>query len=257
MKSFVRKTVRSVRLRFSGTVTHVTTDEPLVALTFDDGPDPVVTPALLEILKSHAAKATFFMTGENAAAHPDVVAAVRDGGHAIGNHSWDHPSFPLISGGERRDQVRRCARALAVSDALVFRPPYGHQSPASRFDALLTGHEVVTWNVCVPDWEGHDGAWLADFALSRIAPGSIVLMHDGMVDFPGERGADRSRTLEAVGRILSSLDGRFEFVTVTELLRRGRAVRVPWWMKPNVQLLNSLNRSSGIPRRYAASDNFI
>lgn len=250
MKSFVRKTVRSIRLRFSGTVTHVATEEPLVALTFDDGPDPVVTPALLKILESHGAKATFFMTGENAAAHPEVVEAVRNGGHALGNHSWDHPSFPLISGGERRNQVRRCAGTLAVSGTPVFRPPYGHQSPASRWDLLLTGHEVVAWNVCVPDWEGHDGTWLADFALGRITPGSIVLMHDGMVDFLDGAGSDRQPSLDAVERILAALHLRYEFVTVPELLRRGRAVRAAWWMEPDLEILNSLKRKSGIPRRY-------
>lgn len=92
MKSLVRRAFRRVRLRLTGTVTNFLTEEPLVALTFDDGPDPVVTPALLEILAAHNAKATFFMTGENAVKHPELVEAVRGGGHAIGNHSWDHPS---------------------------------------------------------------------------------------------------------------------------------------------------------------------
>ncbi|MDP3848889.1 MAG: polysaccharide deacetylase family protein [Luteolibacter sp.] len=251
MVSFVRKAVRSVRRRFSGTITHVETAEPLVALTFDDGPDPVITPALLKLLGGHGAKATFFMTGEHAAAYPELVAAVRDGGHAIGNHSWDHPSFPLISGRERRSQIRRCAGVLPGSDRSLFRPPYGHQSTASRRDALLTGHEVIAWSVCVPDWEDHDGEWLADFALQRITPGSVVLMHDGMVDFLGAASPGREATLDAVGRILAALHGRYGFITVPELLRRGKAVRTAWWMEPDLEILNSLQRKSGTPRRYA------
>lgn len=253
MKLFVRNALRSVKLRFSGTITHVATDEPLVALTFDDGPDPVVTPALLKILEAHGAKATFFMTGENAAAYPELVAAVRDAGHAIGNHSWDHPSFPLVSGSERRRQIKRCASVLPGSDTPIFRPPYGNQSVASRVDAMLTGYSVVTWNVCVPDWEDHDGPWLADFTLRSLKPGCVVLMHDGMFDFMGETHSDRGPTLDAVGRILSAACGRFEFVTVPDLLRRGRAVRVAWWMKPDVGFLNRLTRRNGNSRRYAGA----
>jgi hypothetical protein len=102
----------------------------------------------------------------------------------------------------------------------------------------------------VPDWAGHDGTWLADFALERITPGSVVLMHDGMVDFLDGAGSDRRPSLDAVERILTALHRQYEFVTVPELLRRGRAVRVPWWMEPDLEILNSLKRKSGIPRRY-------
>jgi peptidoglycan/xylan/chitin deacetylase (PgdA/CDA1 family) len=74
------------------TITHVSTNEPLAALTFDDGPDPLYTPRVLEILQKHRAQATFFMVGQTALRHPDLVQLVARGGHAIGNHSWDHPS---------------------------------------------------------------------------------------------------------------------------------------------------------------------
>lgn len=124
-------------------------------------------------------------------------------------------------------------------------------------DTRLSGHEVVAWNVGVPDWEDHEGEWLADFALQRISAGSVVLMHDGMVDFQGEHGADRGRTLDAVERILGALHGRFEFVTVTELLRRGRAVRTEWWLEPDLRILNGLNRRCGPPRRYESREKSI
>lgn len=250
MKSFLGRIARSLARKTGGTITHVSTSDPVVALTFDDGPDPVTTPELLRILDAFGAKATFFMTGENAAAYPEVVAAVRKGGHAIGNHSWDHPSFPLISGSERRRQIRRTADELQSAGARVFRPPYGHQTAASRWDAWFAGHKVVTWNVCVPDWEDHDGAWLADFALGRIKAGSVVLMHDGMVDFSGEHGSDRGATLVAVEKILTALGGEYEFVTIPELLLRGKPVKAKWRMAPDVAFLNRLNRRNGTPRRY-------
>src|SRR5690242_18370490 len=96
--------LKSIPLFVFGTITHVSTSKPAVALTFDDGPDPVFTPRLLDILQQHHAKATFFMVGQAAERHPDIVKKVAAAGHAIGNLSWDHPSFPLLTGRERRDQ---------------------------------------------------------------------------------------------------------------------------------------------------------
>ena len=78
----------------------------MVGLTFDDGPDPEYTPRLLEILHRHGARATFFMAGEAARQHPELVRQVAQAGHAIGNHGWDHPSFPFISRDERLAQMR-------------------------------------------------------------------------------------------------------------------------------------------------------
>src|SRR5215470_16653131 len=156
-----------------GTITHVATDSPVVALTFDDGPDPTWTPRLLEILATRNARATFFMLGRAAAAHRDLVRDVARAGHAIGNHSWDHPSFPLISGAERRAQISRCADALAPHGGRLFRPPFGQQSFASRIDAFVLGYRVVTWNVVAWDWLDHDAEWMTQQLLDRIRAGSI------------------------------------------------------------------------------------
>ncbi len=253
MKLLRDKIRRFVRRKLAWTITNVATDEALVALTFDDGPNPEATMELLRILKAHAAKATFFMTGENAAAHPEIVSAVRDAGHALGNHSWDHPSFPLIPGRERREQIRRCADVLPDGGSRLFRPPYGHQSAASQWDTWRTGHQVVAWSVAVPDWEDHTGEWLAAFALERLRPGCVVLLHDGVFDFTGDARTGRGATLDAVERILAATRGKYEFVTIPELLRRGRPARTDWWMEPDIGFLNQLQRSNGIPRRYRDS----
>lgn len=98
--------------QFIGTITHVSTRELLVALTFDDGPHPDYALRLLDILERHQAHATFFMLGEAAKRHPEIVTMVARQGHAIGNHSWDHPSFPLVNGRERRAQIRACGKAI-------------------------------------------------------------------------------------------------------------------------------------------------
>jgi peptidoglycan/xylan/chitin deacetylase (PgdA/CDA1 family) len=99
------------------TITHVPTQEPVAALTFDDGPRPECTPRLLDLLKRDRVHATSLMLGEAAKKYPDVVRQVA-GGHAIGNRSWDHWSFPLIRWRERPAQLRACASAIA---------PYGGQ----------------------------------------------------------------------------------------------------------------------------------
>ncbi|MEI6819664.1 MAG: polysaccharide deacetylase family protein [Verrucomicrobiota bacterium] len=246
--------LRGILCRLAGTVTHVATAENVVALTFDDGPDPVTTPALLKILAAHGAKATFFMLGENAARYPEVVEAVRADGHAIGNHSWNHPSFPLISKSNLAHQIRRCSHSLQGNDLLLFRPPYGHQTALTQLMIRLMGYRVVTWNVVLPDWLDHSGEQLANMAAHQIRPGSILLMHDGLMDFIEDRFTDRSPTLEAVERILGTFSNQYEFVTIPELMERGNPVQTNWLMKPDLHLLNSLKRQRGIPRRYIGTE---
>ena len=128
----IKRSYKAAMARSLGTIMHVDTREAVVALTFDDGPHSEFTPLLLEVLDHHRAKATFFMLGEAAQKHPAIVEQVARRGHAIGNHSWDHPSFRLISRAERLDQMRACASALAPYGGRLFRPPYGHQSVRSR-----------------------------------------------------------------------------------------------------------------------------
>ena len=105
-----------------GTVSFVQTNERVAALTFDDGPHPDFTPRLLEILKRYDVRSTFFMVGEAAMKRPDLVRRVAEEGHTIGNHSWDHATFPLLSGRERRLQMRRCAKVLEPYGRRLFRP---------------------------------------------------------------------------------------------------------------------------------------
>ncbi|MGH8754891.1 MAG: polysaccharide deacetylase family protein [Burkholderiales bacterium] len=122
-----------------GTITHVSTSDAVAALTFDDGPHPEFTRRLLDILDRYQARATFFIVGRSAQRYPELVKRIAQAGHALGNHSWDHPSFPYISRRERRLQIRACAKAIHPYGLKLFRPPYGNQSIASRLDALCIG----------------------------------------------------------------------------------------------------------------------
>ncbi|HEX2524363.1 MAG TPA: polysaccharide deacetylase family protein, partial [Terriglobia bacterium] len=137
---------------FLGTVTSVQTRVPVASLTFDDGPHPEFTPRLLDILRHHKARATFFMLGQAAQKHPEIVRRVAEAGHAIGNHTWDHLSFPLLSERERQRQLKTCADAIAPYGLRLFRPPYGEQSLASRLSAARLGYEVIMFSVDVGDF---------------------------------------------------------------------------------------------------------
>lgn len=220
----VRRMAGRIVRGLMGNLVSVETREPIAALTFDDGPDPEFTLQLLNTLKRYHAHATFFMVGENARQHPEIVQQVVADGHAVGNHSWDHPSFPLISAPERRRQIRRCASVIDPHGGLrLFRPPYGHQSFCSRLDALWFGYTVVMWDVVVGDWLDHDASWIADRLLENIRPGSIVCLHDRVYGNVSDAPLfDRGPMIDAVTMVLEQLNGRMKFVTVPELLKHGQ-----------------------------------
>ena len=222
-----------------GTVSGVVTREPLVALTFDDGPDPVHTPQLLDVLEAFGARATFFMVGEQAIAHPEIVQRVAAAGHAIGNHTYDHPSFPLISPRERRRQLAACAAALAPHGRRLFRPPHGHESLGSHITALRSGYVVIGWSAHALDWQQHPSAWMAERLIKAIKPGRIVLLHDAIYRPPNPAVADRQAVIAAVRAMLETLSARYRFVTVPALLASGRAVR-SWYHPPDHALLATL-----------------
>ncbi|OFV83764.1 MAG: hypothetical protein A2W26_08610 [Acidobacteria bacterium RBG_16_64_8] len=204
----------------------------MVAITFDDGPDAEVTPRLLDVLRRHRAYATFFMVGQAAARYPDIVRRVAEEGHAIGNHSWDHTSFRLLSGRERRANLRACERAIAPYDThRLFRPPLGEQSLMSRIEALVLGYTVVTWSVSTNDWHGEEAQALAEQLIRAVRPGEIVLLHDSLIapQRLDPRRLDRAPTLRAVETLLERCRGSLLFVTVPELVRHGRPERQLWF----------------------------
>lgn len=227
-----RLLVAAVR-RTIGVVTHVSTQDNVAALTFDDGPHPVYTPRLLDILERHGARATFFMVGKSASMHPDLVRRVAQAGHAIGNHSWNHQSLPLISSRERRAQMRACERALAPHSQRLLRPPYGHQTVASLFDAWCLGYRVIAWSLHAYDWLDHDASWMADRLVDQITPGCVVLLHDALYSYPDERYVDRGHMLMAVDMVLERLGDCFRFLTVPDLLQCGRPQRRNWCQRVN------------------------
>jgi peptidoglycan/xylan/chitin deacetylase (PgdA/CDA1 family) len=191
-----------------------------VALTFDDGPDPVWTPRIADLLDAAGARATFFCVGRHVEAHPDIARRLVGGGHELGNHSFAHPrtlNFRFAAAMER--EVLRGETALrAVTGELgrpLYRPPVGLRNPSLARVAARLGLRVVTWSLHSRDTFATDAAALAARVLARVRPGDIVLLHDGS-DRPG---ADRRVTLTALPAILEGLRARdLEPVTVSALL---------------------------------------
>lgn len=156
-----------------------------LCLTFDDGPDPVYTPAILDILAAHHAKATFFVLGEAAKKYPDVVQRIIADGHSIGNHTYSHSHPWLASETRARQEVSITSHIIESITGVWprwFRPPYGRLRYAMRQQALLESMETVLWNHSIIDWGLLGSTAGIRSRLENITAGDIVLMHDGQRD---------------------------------------------------------------------------
>ncbi|MFJ5924339.1 polysaccharide deacetylase family protein [Kitasatospora sp. NPDC092948] len=200
---------RSGRCLFSGQ-----RERPVVALTFDDGPNPPYTGRILDVLDRYAVPATFFCVGLHALAHRAELERMAAAGHQIANHSWSHPYLPDLSRGEVLAQLERTdeaiAKAVGSDGPRMFRPPYGSRTP----DVLrwLTEGEttVVLWDVEPSDWARPGADAITRAVLEQTRPGSLILMHDG--------GGDRSQTADALpGVIEGLLDRGYTFARVDAL----------------------------------------
>lgn len=225
-----RKALRLMRTGL-GTITYVETVQPVAALTFDDGPDPVSTPRVLDLLDRHGAKATFFILGRHATLYPGLVKRIAEAGHAVANHSFDHARFPSLAHRDRVAQMKACEAAIAPYGCRLFRPPRGLQSVRSRIDALLLGYQVVTWNVVAQDWELRDPAWTLERLEDEVKPGSIVLLHDVLFDADCVAAVDRQPMLAALDLFLTRNRRGLSYVTVPTLLTCGKPHQASWFVR--------------------------
>ena len=159
-----------------------------VWLTIDDGPDPEDSPRMLDLLDQHGARATFFLVGQRARKHPELVAAIRARGHGVANHSETHAREWFWGFGPRRigREIDRCREALGNDDDGRFRPPVGMQNPFLAPALATRGMRHVGWSARGFDGvNGHDPARTAARLLSGVQSGAILLLHEG---FRGPRG---------------------------------------------------------------------
>lgn len=210
------------------------TSDRLVALTYDDGPDPVGTPAVLEALASLGLKATFFQLAYRAERYPELVRAVLDEGHEIALHGIDHTRLTTVPRGEVRslleDGRTRLSR-VAGRDVRMFRPPYGSQSPATYAATRRAGLMPVVWGPTVRDWVDGAAADVAARGLEGLHPGSIMLMHDGFEVPPGdttpEPTFDRGDVTRELVAELRSRD--YRPVSVSHLMTHAKPWRSAWF----------------------------
>jgi len=152
-----------------------------VSLTFDDGPDPEITPRLLELLDERGVCATFFVTGEKADAHPELIWEIILRGHAIGNHSYHHLPLLMLTGMRTlRVEVKATQAALARFGIvpLAFRPPVGITNPHLWSVLLEQGMYCLTFSCRAPDWGNRRVDGLSARVLHKVSPGDIVALHD-------------------------------------------------------------------------------
>jgi peptidoglycan-N-acetylglucosamine deacetylase len=196
------------------TATHGSRDQPRVALTFDDGPDPVRTPALLDALAELDAPATFFVVGQHVDAHPQLTARIARAGHELGNHTYNHPYLPLTRSKRVRTELAHADAAIERATGIVpvlARPPYGGRSPRNVRVFDRAAKRLVLWDVNSFDWKGISAEAIASRVLSRVRPGSIILLHEA------RDGGEV--TIEAVRLLVPALRARgYELSTVSRTL---------------------------------------
>ncbi len=198
-------------------IRQVKTDQKAVALTFDDGPDPVNTPALLEVLEKNNAKATFFVLGSRAEKQPDLIKKMAEAGHELGNHSYSHADFNGKSDEFILEEIKKTSDILCRLTGQTpefFRPPGGYLSYAmvdlTKAEGLTIGY--WTWQQDSKDWrDGTTAAQIAEHIKKNIAPGQIIVLHDG--------ASNGEQTVKAMDILIPELNKQgYHFVTMSELL---------------------------------------
>ncbi len=207
-------------------LTHLSTTQKIVALTFDDGPNGDATLQVLQTLKNQKIRATFFMIGDNVLYYPDIAKQVAEDGNEIGNHTMHHSRLlPFADSNEVREDLLATNEIIfnaTGQNPKFFRPPFGFRTPWVIDSAERSGFTVVTWNDLTVDYEkSATSEQIQKNILQRVRPGSIIVLHDG---FDTHHGADRSAMLAALPKIIDSLKAQgYQFVTLGEFYRNYNA----------------------------------
>ncbi|WP_226658092.1 polysaccharide deacetylase family protein [Guptibacillus hwajinpoensis] len=185
--------------------------EKYVALTFDDGPNPDVTPRVLKILKQHDAKATFFMLGSQVEKHPSLAAKVAQDGHEIGNHTDRHINLTKLEKSQLVKEVlnsrQEIEKATGQTPTLI-RPPYGEMNSEVEQVAKINGSSLILWSVDSRDWKSKNAKAINEVVLKEVVSGSIILLHDV-----------HPTTAEALPKLITTLkEEGYHFLTVSQLL---------------------------------------
>jgi peptidoglycan/xylan/chitin deacetylase (PgdA/CDA1 family)/nucleoside-diphosphate-sugar epimerase len=191
---------------------HGDRNRPQIALTIDDGPDPVYTPRILDIFRDYAVKATFFVVGGAAEQYPDLVVRMKKEGHEVGSHSYSHPYFHRLSWTGALREIRMTRWVLdriLGEECKLFRPPHGKLSLRSLIPAWAAGQQVVMWNIDLKDYRASAGDVEAQLERTSISSGDIILYH----------GINEASLKALPCVIKAALAKGREAVTISELIR--------------------------------------
>lgn len=213
-------------------IASVVTSQKVVALTFDDGPDPKYTPTVLALARAKGIKVTFFLIGRMVQASPALAEEEVAEGHAIGNHTWDHHRLTPLTQRQSQSEITLCQdvldRVCGVRPHLL-RPPKGLWNPRAGGAAAGLGYPLILWSLELEHHPWKTPQQLAQRAIGLARPGAIILAHDGEPDRP----TDHSKTLQALPILIDGLRAKgYRFVTVPELLALGRGNRVEAAVSP-------------------------
>lgn len=192
----------------------IKTEEKVIALTFDDGPHPIYTTQILDILNEFNAKATFFVVGANAEKHPSFISRQINEGHEIANHTYSH-SYKLTPH-QLEEELQRTSEIIYRITGTYpesFRPVGGSYNDDVINIAVEKGYQVVlwSWHQDTKDWKKPGVKKIVDKVLNGAKPGDVILFHDA--------GGDRTQTVEALSEIIPELQKQgYKFVTISELL---------------------------------------
>ncbi|WP_262386807.1 polysaccharide deacetylase family protein [Streptomyces sp. TRM49041] len=180
-----------------------------MVLTFDDGPDPRYTPAILRTLRRHDVRAMFFVCGEMVAQHPDLLRQMTEDGHVVGNHSWSHPLIPTLPPSRIRQELSATSDVIersAGAAPLWYRAPFGAWNRLSFEIGAELGMEPLAWTVDTLDWKEPGTGTIVRRVLDGAGPGVVVLSHDA--------GGDRSQSVRALETYLPRLLDEGYHITV-------------------------------------------
>lgn len=237
LASFARPVWRVVT-RPVGTVRAVATAEPHVVVTYDDGPDPVATPLVLEKLAQHGATATFFVLMTRARRYPEMIREILAAGHEIGLHGVDHTrltTLPVREVHRRTRDGKSELENLTGRPVRWFRAPYGALLPAHWTAVRRTGLMPVAWGPTPSDWVELPEEELAAEAMRGCAAGEILLAHDGMAG-PGDGAPDGSAPAIDRGKLADLMltglaDRGLQGRSLHDSLRHGRTRRWAWFIR--------------------------
>ena len=186
-----------------------------IALTFDDGPDPNVTPRILDVLNKEGVKATFFVVGKMVEKYPSLLKEIWGEGHDVGNHTYSHPDLTRLSKKdvlEELDKTRILIKKITGKDTYLFRPPGGRYDNKVIVTTTLTGYKMILWTDYPGDYGCPSSKLIYERAVSRAEEEGIILLHNGL-----------DSTLDALPGIISELKKRgYGFVTISELMEEIR-----------------------------------